>query len=106
MAIDNKLEKLKQNLQDDPTLPKELAKYATKFGLKLLPDMGIVSGVLIDAILSIFEKSDNFARIKETLQELIDVFQTVETTYIKKDDAYAAMKRVVFKEITRSVNAT
>jgi len=101
VAIDKPLDAYEQQyMQDEPTLPNKLAKFAAENGFKFaFPDGGLALDILLKVVDVLFNREGSSERFKVLFELIKKEFEHVETTKASHEDVKQAILRAFWNDM-------
>jgi hypothetical protein len=101
VAIDKPLDAYEQQyMQDEPTLPNKLAKFAAENGFKLaFPDGGLALDILWKVVGVLFDRKGSSERFNVMFDLIKKEFEHIETTKASHEDVKQAILRVFWNDV-------
>jgi hypothetical protein len=107
MAIDNPRDAFRQQyMQEEPSLPNKLAKYAAEAGFKLaIPDGGLAAEILMKVVETLFDKTATVERVNAFFEMVCGEFDHIEKTKANHDDVQKAIQIAIWYDRHERDNA-
>lgn len=98
MEIDNPLDAYEQQyMNDEPTLPNKLAKYASNFGIKItFLKGGLAVEILLKVLDNLFDRESGVERVKALFELVKGEFEHVEATKASHEDVQKAIQLAIW----------
>jgi hypothetical protein len=101
VAIDNPFDAYEQQyMEDEPTLPNKLAKFAAEKGFELaFPDGGLALGILLKVVGVLFDREGSSERFNALFELIKKEFENVQTTKASHEDVKQAILRMFWNDM-------
>jgi hypothetical protein len=98
MAINNPIDAYEQQyMNEEPTLPNKLAKYAADLGFKLaIPDGGLAADILLKVVDVLFDRSATVERVNALFELVSGEFKNLERTKASHADVQKAIQLAIW----------